>query len=88
MSYCRINIFHNELQTSGFFTWTVGENDKNSSQHIIQIDQGGLTLPTKDYYLNNDTSVVDALKETIFKVVVLLINDRHAKGKVVIYKIV
>ena len=57
----------------------MGENDKNSSQHVIQIDQGGLSLPTKDYYLNeNDTKVMDALKNVIFKVVMLLIND-HSK---------
>jgi len=55
----------------------VGENDKNSSQHVIQIDQGGLTLPTRDYYLNkNDTTVIDALKRVIFKVVLLLIKDK------------
>ena len=71
--------FHNELQASGFFSWTVGENDKNSSQHVIQIDQGGLTLPTRDYYLNeNDTTVVDALKKVIFKVVILLITDKNS----------
>ena len=73
----RIQIFHNHLQTSGFFSWTIGENDKNSSQHVIQIDQGGLTLPTRDYYLNkNDTTVIDALKRVIFKVVLLLIKDK------------
>ena len=33
----------------------VTEDDKNSSRHIIQVDQGGLSLPNKDYYLKNDT---------------------------------
>ena len=56
----------------------MGENDKNSSQHVIQIDQGGLSLPTRDYYLNdNDTKVMEALKNVIFKVVMLLINDHQ-----------
>ena len=50
---------------------------------MIQIDQGGLTLPTRDYYLNkNDTTVVEALKKVIFKVVMLLINDGNTnEGK-------
>ena len=83
LHFNRLFIFHNELQASGFFAWTVGENDKNSSQHVIQIDQGGLTLPTRDYYLNkNDTTVVEALKKVIFKVVMLLINDGNTnEGK-------
>ena len=76
----RLQIFHNHLQAGGFFTWSVGENDKNSSQHLIQIDQGGLTLPTRDYYLNeNDTTVIDALKNVMFNVVMLLINDQHSE---------
>ena len=42
----------------------VTEDDKNSSRHIIQVDQGGLSLPNKDYYLKNDTDskkVVDII---------------------------
>lgn len=42
---CRYNM-------GGFFSWAVGEDDKNSSNHVIQIDQGGLALPTRDHYLN------------------------------------
>jgi len=30
---------HNELQSQGFFAWSVGENDTNSTLHVIQIDQ-------------------------------------------------
>ena len=36
----------------GFFIWNVGEDDKNSSRHVLQLDQGGLTLTTRDQYLN------------------------------------
>lgn len=43
---------HNTYNMGGLFGWAVGEDDRNSSQHIIQIDQGGLTLPTRDNYLN------------------------------------
>ena len=44
-----------DFQSGGFFSWMVTEDDKNSSRHIIQVDQGGLSLPNKDYYLKNDT---------------------------------
>lgn len=72
---------HNGLNMGGLFTWSIGEDDRNSSRNIIQvrrvsrcaatfivlvlaravcalppclaqIDQGGLTLPTRDNYLN------------------------------------
>lgn len=42
----------NRYNMGGLFNWEVGEDDRNSTRHIIQIDQGGLTLPTRDYYLN------------------------------------
>ncbi|XP_025407064.1 endothelin-converting enzyme homolog [Sipha flava] len=43
---------HNRYNMAGLFYWMVGEDDRNSSRHIIQIDEGGLTLPTRDFYLN------------------------------------
>ncbi|XP_070502213.1 endothelin-converting enzyme homolog isoform X4 [Chironomus tepperi] len=43
---------HNTYNMGGLFGWAVGEDDRNSSRHIIQIDQGGLTLPTRDNYIN------------------------------------
>ncbi|ODM96996.1 Endothelin-converting enzyme 1 [Orchesella cincta] len=48
----QLQTLHNDYNMGGFFTWAVGEDDRNSSTHIIQLDQGGLTLPTRDYYLN------------------------------------
>ena len=30
---------HHEIQSDGFFTWIVAEDDHNSSQHVIQMDQ-------------------------------------------------
>jgi hypothetical protein len=35
----KVSILHHGLQSGGFFTWNVGENDRNSTQHVIQIDQ-------------------------------------------------
>lgn len=39
-----------------FFSFTVGADDKNSMVNIAHFDQGGLGLPTRDYYFKNDTA--------------------------------
>jgi putative endopeptidase len=31
----------------------VGQDDKISTQYAVQIGQGGLTLPDRDYYLKD-----------------------------------
>lgn len=33
----QLQVLHNEYNMGGFFTWAVGEDDKNSSTHIIQV---------------------------------------------------
>ena len=54
----------------------MNEDDHNSSQHVITLDQGGLTLPNREHYLKqNYTQIVDALKKVMFRVVKLLIVD-------------
>jgi len=35
----------------GFFNFDVGQDDKDSSQQIAQLFQGGLSLPDRDYYI-------------------------------------
>ncbi|HVZ83199.1 MAG TPA: M13 family metallopeptidase [Terracidiphilus sp.] len=44
-----------ELEAEGssapLFRFGVGQDDKDSSKQIVQISQGGLTLPDRDYYL-------------------------------------
>ncbi|XP_044741561.1 endothelin-converting enzyme homolog isoform X2 [Chrysoperla carnea] len=64
----------NRYNMGGLFNWEVGEDDRNSSRHIIQIDQGGLTLPTRDYYLNitGHAKILDAYEEYMVKVASLL----------------
>ena len=56
------------------FSWMVDTDAKNSSNNIIQLDQGGLTLPSRDYYLNktSDDKVLEALRAFMTKVGVLL----------------
>ncbi|XP_036415962.1 endothelin-converting enzyme 1 isoform X2 [Colossoma macropomum] len=39
-------------RTSPFFTVFVSTDSKNSNSNIIQVDQSGLGLPSREYYLN------------------------------------
>ncbi|XP_043864441.1 neprilysin-3 isoform X3 [Drosophila mojavensis] len=70
-----LKILHNKYNFNCLFGWAIGEDDKNSTRHVIQIDQGGLTLPTADYY-NNKTDihrkVLSEYIEYMTKVCVLL----------------
>ncbi|RAK65919.1 M13 family metallopeptidase [Hymenobacter edaphi] len=43
-----------QLQTGAFFNTYVGQDDKISSQYAVNISQGGLSLPDRDYYLKDD----------------------------------
>ncbi|XP_043243436.1 endothelin-converting enzyme homolog [Amphibalanus amphitrite] len=66
---------HNEFNAGPLFTWSVVEDDKNSSSYVIQVDQGRLTLPSRDYYINKTTAddhVLAAYLDYITKVAVLL----------------
>ncbi|WP_157217263.1 M13 family metallopeptidase [Flavisphingomonas formosensis] len=38
---------------------TVGIDDKNPDKMIVQVSQGGLGLPDRDYYLKSDASMVE-----------------------------
>lgn len=72
----------NEYNMGGLFGWAVGEDDRKSTRHIIQIDQGGLGLPTRDNYLNKTAhqKVLDAYLDYMTKVSVLLgANESDAK---------
>jgi putative endopeptidase len=40
--------------SSEIFTVSVGADQKDSTQQILQTGQGGLTLPDRDYYLTDD----------------------------------
>ncbi|KAG7172750.1 Endothelin-converting enzyme-like [Homarus americanus] len=68
-----------DFNSGALFSWGVAEDDKNSSSHILQFDQGGLTLPARNYYLNeSEKEVVDAYIEYITKVGVLLGGEENA----------
>ncbi|MFC7669920.1 hypothetical protein ACFQT0_23030 [Hymenobacter humi] len=38
----------------GWYSLGVGQDPKNSTQYAVQMRQGGLTLPDRDYYLKDD----------------------------------
>ncbi|GAB3288685.1 M13 family metallopeptidase [Hymenobacter tenuis] len=42
------------IRTGAFFTGYVGQDDKVSTQYAVQLFQGGLSLPDRDYYLKDD----------------------------------
>lgn len=69
-----LQTLQNKYNMGGLFGWAIGEDDKNSSRHIIQIDQGGLTLPTRDNYLNKTAheKVLTAYLDYMTRVCVLL----------------
>ncbi|RTQ48555.1 M13 family peptidase [Hymenobacter gummosus] len=42
------------LQTGAYFRIGVDVDEKNSTQYVVGLNQGGLTLPNRDYYLKDD----------------------------------
>ncbi|XP_022666783.1 endothelin-converting enzyme homolog isoform X1 [Varroa destructor] len=77
-----IELAQNTYSRSVFFAWMVAPDERNSSRHIITLDQGGLTLPSRDYYLNKTDreKTVTALKQYITQVGVLMgSNEEEAK---------
>ncbi|NVO85671.1 M13 family metallopeptidase [Hymenobacter terrestris] len=42
------------LQTGAFFGGYVGQDDKKSDEYAVNLYQGGLSLPDRDYYLKDD----------------------------------
>jgi putative endopeptidase len=46
------------INHSPFFNFSVSADDRNSTEYAAHFDQGGLGLPSKDYYFKMDTSTV------------------------------
>jgi len=54
----------NDNQTnSPFFGFTGGQDFDDASKVVAQIDQGGLSLPSRDYYIKTDEKSVETLKK-------------------------
>ncbi|XP_072945939.1 endothelin-converting enzyme homolog [Epargyreus clarus] len=79
----------NTYNLGGLFNWAVTEDDRNSSKHVIVLDQGGLNLPTRDNYLNKTAheKVLKAYLDYMTRICVLLgANEtvaREQMGKVI-----
>src|ERR1022692_4142739 len=48
---------------SPFFGFTGQQDYDDASKVVAQLDQGGLTLPSRDYYINTDEKSVETLKK-------------------------
>ncbi|XP_050440640.1 endothelin-converting enzyme homolog [Adelges cooleyi] len=75
-----LETLHNQYNMPGLFYWIVGEDDRNSSRHIIQIDEGGLTLPARDCYLNKTANqkLLDTYLEYMTTIGTLLGGEPNA----------
>lgn len=66
------------FRNGGIFTFSAGQDDKNSQNIILQFFQGGLGLPDRDYYLKEDEKskkLLSQYAEFISKMFELTGND-------------
>lgn len=76
-----LQIIQNKFSIGALFSYGVGEDDRNSTRHVLQIDQSGLALPTRDNYLNRTAEHLKVLKaylEYMTKVGVLLGGEKNS----------
>ena len=69
-----LELFH-KFGGSEFFRVGVGQDEKDSSKQILETGQGGITLPDRDYYLNDDArsqKIREQYKAHVVKMFVLL----------------
>ncbi|KAI8517248.1 Endothelin-converting enzyme 2 [Branchiostoma belcheri] len=73
------NRLHQQFDLSPLFSAWVGTDDRNSSVNIFQVDQGGLGLPDRDYYLNKSETdeVLVAYLAYMTELGILLGGDRN-----------
>ncbi len=72
-----------ELQTGVFFRGGVQVDEKNTTRYVVQLDQGGLTLPDRDYYFKDDarTAKVKTAYRTYMTQAFGLLGDKPAMAK-------
>ncbi|MEI7594969.1 MAG: M13 family metallopeptidase [Bacteroidota bacterium] len=49
--------------SSPFFSFGIMQDEMNSSKHAIYISQGGISLPDRSYYIDNDAQATKVRKE-------------------------
>ncbi|WP_303310711.1 M13 family metallopeptidase [Hymenobacter sp. BT730] len=69
-----------QLQTGAFFGAYVGQDDKKSDEYAVNLYQGGLSLPDRDYYLKDDarSKSIRAAYQTYLVNTFKLIGDNQA----------
>jgi putative endopeptidase len=68
---------------TGWYGFGVGQDSKKSDEYAVQFSQGGLTMPDRDYYLNNDakSKAVRAAYQTYQVNVFKLLGDDQATAE-------
>ncbi|CAG0896460.1 unnamed protein product [Darwinula stevensoni] len=70
-----VQTIHNRFNLGGLFQWWIGVDDRNATKYILKIDQGGLSLPSRDYYLKKsieEDNVLSVLLEFMTRIGLLL----------------
>jgi endothelin-converting enzyme/putative endopeptidase len=67
---------------SPFFGFTGQQDYDDASKVVAQIDQGGLSLPNRDYYINTDEKSVETLKKfrTHLQKMFVLVGETEAQA--------
>ncbi|XP_071439614.1 endothelin-converting enzyme homolog isoform X2 [Hetaerina americana] len=75
-----IQVLRNRYGMGGLFSWAVEEDDRNSSRHVIQIDQASFTLLSRENYLNKTANekVLKAYLDYMTKIGVLLGGEENS----------
>jgi len=54
-----------DQSVSALFRFAVGVDQHNATKHLADVDQGGITLPDRDYYLKDDPKSVETREKYI-----------------------
>lgn len=78
-----LKIVSGPYRAQPFFTIGVSVDPKNSNSNVIQVDQSGLFLPSRDYYLNKTANekVLKAYLDYMVELGMLLGGDRNSTEK-------
>ena len=77
-------IAHMQMYAGPLFGGGVGQDEMNSNRYLIHLSQGGLGLPNRDYYFNNDSRTQNIRKEYVLhlqKMFKLLGDDENMAKK-------
>jgi putative endopeptidase len=59
----KVSAYYASFGSNPFFTLFASSDPKNSDMVIAQIWEGGMNLPDRDYYVNEDETTIDIQKE-------------------------